>query len=422
MNKSLIKNKLLLFIIFLIFYSIFYLYWKRNGGLNWSISEWLINYQGGFTRRGLGGELNIFLANLFSISLRDAIFFLQASLHTSYLILLFIYLKDLKLDILQIFALFSPIFLLYPIAELEGIGRKEMLIFLFFTIVIFFSDKKFHSNLVNSIVFIFFPILCLIWEQIILFAPFFAVVLINKNKLSSFKETLFKLFLIFLPSIFVIIVIFVSPLSIEGHSIMCEYLLIEFSERCYGSADLLIQNTIYFDTFDIHLERTNFIHYLRYIMVFLVGFLPLHLCLNKNQFTHRENYITKNFKPIYLFFTIYSPILLLYAFGHDWGRWVHIQYSLSILLYFYLIKQKLITDDFNNNLYINFLLNRKKLLIFVFFIFAFFWNPKTLVTGDIATNSLYKIVYNSSKILFDHKGIRLFQDNPIIKFHQKFIE
>ena len=64
MNKSLIKNKLLLFIIFLIFYSIFYLYWKRNGGLNWSISEWLINYQGGFTRRGLGGELNIFLENL----------------------------------------------------------------------------------------------------------------------------------------------------------------------------------------------------------------------------------------------------------------------------------------------------------------------------------------------------------------------
>ena len=54
--------------------------------------------------------------------------------------------------------------------------------------------------------------------------------------------------------------------------------------------------------------------------------------------------------------------------------------------------------------------------------FAFYWNPKTLITGDIATNSLYKIVYNSSKIIFDYKGIRLFQNNPVIKFHKKFIE
>ena len=129
MNRYLIKNKFLLFTIFLIFYSTFYLYLKHNGGLDWSISEWLINYQGGFTRRGLGGEINIFLAKLFSISLRDAILSFQIFTHTSYLILLFIYLKDIKFEILQIFALFSPIFLLYPIAELEALGRKEIFIF-----------------------------------------------------------------------------------------------------------------------------------------------------------------------------------------------------------------------------------------------------------------------------------------------------
>ena len=61
-------------------------------------------------------------------------------------------------------------------------------------------------------------------------------------------------------------------------------------------------------------------------------------------------------------------------------------------------------------------------MIFIFFVYAFFWNPKTLITGDIATNSLYKIIYKSSKIIFNFEGIRLFQDNPLIKFHQKFIE
>ena len=409
MNKYSIRNSFLLFIIFLIFYSIFYLYWKHDVGNDWSISEWLINYQGGFTRRGLGGEINIFLADFFSISLRDTIFSFQAIGHLTYLILLFIYLKDFKLDILQIFALFSPLFLLYPIAELEALGRKEIFIFLFFTFVIFFSKENFHRNIVNSIVFIFFPILCLIWEQIILFAPFFAVILINKNNLYLLSETLTKLLLIFSSTIAVMIIVFAFPLSSEGHEVMCKYLELKFSERCYGSADLLIKNTIYFDTFFIH-KKTEFTDYFRYIMVFFVGFLPLYLC------------ITKNFRPVYLFLTIYIPILLLFAFGHDWGRWIHIQYSLSILLYFYLIKNNIISNNLNYRVLIEFVSGKKKLLIFIFFIYAFFWNPKTLLTGDIATNSLYKIIYNSSKILFNFEGIRLFQDNPLIKFHKKFIE
>ena len=421
MNKYSIKKSFLLFVIFLIFYLTFYLYLKHDIGNDWSISEWLINYQGGFTRRGLGGEINIFLANLFSISLRDSIFFLQVIIHSTYLILLFIYLKDLRLDILQIFALFSPLFLLYPIAELEALGRKEILIFLLFIVIIFFSKEKFHRNVVNSIVFIFFPFLCLIWEQVILFAPFFAVILINKNKLYSFSETFKKLSLIFSSTIIVMIIVFAFPLSNEGHQIMCKYLELEFSERCYNSADLLITSTIYFDTFYIH-KITDFTDYFRYIMIFVVGFMPLYLCIFKNVFKNNENFITKNFKPTYLYLTIYTPILLLFAFGHDWGRWINIQYSLSILLYFYLIKNNVINNHLNNKKLIEFFPKKKNLLIFIFFIYAFFWNPKTLITGDIATNSLYKIVYNSSKIIFNFEGIRLFQDNPLIKFHKKFIE
>jgi len=43
-------------------------------------------------------------------------------------------------------------------------------------------------------------------------------------------------------------------------------------------------------------------------------------------------------------------------------------------------------------------------------------------SGDIATNSLYKIIYNSSKKFFNHGGLRLFENNPIIKFHKNYIE
>ena len=143
MNKIQINNKFLIFILFNIFYVIFYLYFKHEVGNDTSISEWLINYQGGFTRRGLGGEINIFFADFFSIYLRDTIFFVQSIIHVSYLLLLYFYLKNINLNLLQLFALFSPLFLLYPIAELEALGRKELLIFLFFITIIFLSNEKF---------------------------------------------------------------------------------------------------------------------------------------------------------------------------------------------------------------------------------------------------------------------------------------
>ena len=111
------------------------------------ISEWLINYQGGFTRRGLGGEIGIALSNLLEISLRRSIFLIQSIAHTSYLALIYFYFKDFKLNILQKFALYAPIFLLYPIAELEVLGRKEIVLFLFFLTTIFFSSKKYMLKL-----------------------------------------------------------------------------------------------------------------------------------------------------------------------------------------------------------------------------------------------------------------------------------
>ena len=54
-------------------YESFYLYTKHNVSNDSSISEWLINYHGGFTRRGLGGEINFFLANIkiLTLTLRE---------------------------------------------------------------------------------------------------------------------------------------------------------------------------------------------------------------------------------------------------------------------------------------------------------------------------------------------------------------
>ena len=89
MNNITLKKNFLLFIIFSIIFSVFFLYVKHNVGNDSSVSEWLINYKGGFTKRGLGGEIAIMIANLFELSLSQSIFFVQSLAHITYLVLVF---------------------------------------------------------------------------------------------------------------------------------------------------------------------------------------------------------------------------------------------------------------------------------------------------------------------------------------------
>ena len=64
----------------LFLFSVFFLYQKHDVANDSTISEWLINYEGGFTKRGLIGQLSIYLSNFFIIKLRDTIFILQTLL------------------------------------------------------------------------------------------------------------------------------------------------------------------------------------------------------------------------------------------------------------------------------------------------------------------------------------------------------
>ena len=422
MQSTIIKKHFLIFILINIVLAIFWLDIKHRVGNDSSISEWLINYQGGFTRRGLGGEFGVALANLLDISLRRSIFLIQITIHSSYLVLIYFYFKKLKFNIIQLFALYVPIFLLYPIAELEVLGRKEMLLFLFFLVTIFFSSRKYNAKIVNYLIFFISPIVCLIWEQVVLFFPFFASVLIVKNNLKTFKQVFNKLLIIFFPGIITFIYIFITPLSDSGHEIMCSFLENNFGERCYMSASMLISSTIHFDTLWVH-DNAQFVHYLRYILIFLIGFAPLNILVSQSNFLEKDNFITKNFRPRSLFFILYIPAILLFIYGYDWGRWINITYTFSILFYVYLLKNSIIESEFEiKNLIINKIINNKTLILFIFLIFAFFWNPKTVITGDISTNTGYKIIYNTSKKIFNFSGVRIFQDNPLIKLHKKYIE
>ena len=57
------------YLVILLFFSIIYLIKKHDVGNDSTISEWLINYEGGFTKRGLIGQISIFFTGIFNIGL-----------------------------------------------------------------------------------------------------------------------------------------------------------------------------------------------------------------------------------------------------------------------------------------------------------------------------------------------------------------
>ena len=57
--------------------SVCFLYLKHDVGNDSTISEWIINYSGGFTKRGLIGQISIYFSRFFDSELRDIILYFQ---------------------------------------------------------------------------------------------------------------------------------------------------------------------------------------------------------------------------------------------------------------------------------------------------------------------------------------------------------
>jgi len=416
------KLNFFIFITVIFLLGIYNLYIKHLVLNDSTISEYLINYQGGFTRRGIIGEICFQIAKFFKIDLRFAIFLVQSSIFFLYLILIYSYIKDLPKNILTIIAIFSPIFLLYPIAELEVLARKELFLFVAFISFLNISNVKYSKNIPLLYVFFIFPVVILIWEPSIFFFPFIAIIILINNKIDTFKKIIFKILLSFSSSILVFFYVITHLLSEDGHTLMKNSLYEKFGELCYMSCALLGSKSSIQAQFNAvnQLYTINII--LTYLIILILGFLPLGILLYSSRFK-KKNYLFKDTTSnIFRLFYLLLPILILFASATDWGRWVNISYTFLILLYLYLIKNDLIILDNKIFYFDNFYRNKKRLFIFIFIIFAFCWNPKTSMRGDIATNSLYKIVYNTSKKIIGIDSFRIFEDSPLIKFHKKYIE
>ena len=413
MKNIVLKKYYLLYLAILAFFAIFFLYIKHNIGNDSSISEWLINYQGGFTRRGLPGEIAFHIAQIFDLKLRFVILLMQIFFYSLYLILIYKFFKTIKFNGIVLFSLFTPIFLIYHIAELEVLARKEL--FLFIGYIWFYNISSKKSKTTNSILWIIFilPLISILYEPAIFYYTFFAATVLIKMKNENLVKIFLTIFVIFLPSVIISYYSAFHIISKDGFEIMKSSLMNNFGEACYMSCGLMdtkrevivhIKATIGKLT---EKEFSIYAYLFRYFLIMLIGSAPLLLLIKNSKLTLK----IFNFKRLVLIFVIlniFVPIHWLMFI--DWGRAVNITYVSSILFFFYLFKNDFIEINFKsieettfkivNNLQKILKIKPKTILTIFFLVFAFGWSPPTLLSADVNSFPGYRIPYKTIKFLY----------------------
>lgn len=398
--KFQIKKKLFFYLLILFSISVFHLQIKSNVGNDSTISEWLINYSGGFTKRGIIGQISIFFSRLFSLDLRDVIFYFQSITIAIYYILIFNFFKNIKFDRVLLLAFFTPIFLIYPVAEIEVLARKET--FLFIILLIYLLIPVSNKKLLNLGKITLLPLGILIWEPLLFLILFWIGIDIIHNKYTKLNLKLFKNYINYLPCIFLAIYISLNPISHQEHAQMASILKIEFDEVCYMSCHRLKTTATILQNFQHNINKYSLEIFIRYFLIILIGFGPLFILLINSKLKNKNLIFFKNFNNLLVpFLLALSPGIILFAMGGDWGRYVNILYVFSIIFFIHLYNNKLILIN-EKNLKKNSIYKIKKaFFILLFIIFCFGWNPKTVITGDVASFPGYRVPYKVVKILIN---------------------
>ena len=336
---------------------------------DWQYADWLINYQGGFIRRGFIGEILFKTQNFLSLDLDVLVLYFVILLYlvlTIVLIKSVKYLENSKIDIL---IFLSPGFFLYPIMNSEIVGRKEIFLFAILGLFVFFEKYVKDRYLLGITLFIILA-LSLTHTGLLFYSPYllflFFIIKVYRNTKLSFLEIL-----IITTSLLVIFSLIYFNAGSKAQVVeICKSIKDFVKDDCINRGQFLwlySPMTEYFDVKSRLNLSTNFVIYLiSLFFVFIFFSIKLYFAKFKS-----NNYLFNSINPLIIFFILFLCTIPIYIVGIDWGRYISMSYFSTYFIYIYLIKQKMITFNPKKFLFKR-ALSKNIFFIFVFF-YAFTW-------------------------------------------------
>ena len=351
-------------------------------------SDWLINYQGGFVRRGLIGEILYQIHSISSIRL-DLIIFLSVSLFYIFFYKNFLsIIKTLNYHFLNLLIIFSPLSFVWPVMEEKASGRKGIL-YLFLLSVIALHLKKINFYQQKYCIIIFSAVIVFSHTGFIFLLPFFLLLFLFSNKRKDFK-IIFREMLIIMSSwfLFLIIVIYNKSISPDQIELICNSLSNFVRSDCTTIG--YISTLSWSLELNLELKKSLWMreyYNLFFSIAFLVSFLPMLIALYNSKFLY-----FKRINILFFYILFLLSTLPLYYLGVDYGRYLHLTYMSSIMVYAVALKNKIIVFSFpqKNTLIKNFKF-KPKILILIIFLYGFTFTVPHCCNNKFKFN-YYKLV------------------------------
>lgn len=342
----------------------FYTYYQEYSA--WQYSDWVINYQGGFIRRGFIGEILFNLYSLTKINLDLIVLFFVTSVIISISYFLIKSQNFLKNSQLNFLIFLSPGFFLYPLMNSEVTGRKDILMILSVAALVFL-EKKFTNYFLLLFVIFLIILTALSHSAFIFYMPYILILyyfIIIKRDTKNYKLNLIITISI---SIICLILVFNSQGNYQQVLEICSSVKDFISEQCssYGQISWLsenVENYLVENKFFVNSKKSLLIYLISLFLVFLF----LSLKLFKSKFSIYKKHLFSNLNPFVVLLILFIFTIPVFILALDWGRYIYLSYSCSFFVFYYCFENKLIISKYSLNL-------KKFIFVILVCLYSFSW-------------------------------------------------
>ena len=297
---------------------------------SYTVGEWLINYGGGLTRRGLDGFLLIHAANLLGLSPELLVFFVKISCFgVVYIGMVALVQRRPVSQSFDWLLLLSPCTFLFPALDRWGGGRKEILLLAILTVwallakngrpapgAIWLSVTFFLLTLMHEGLFFFYPLMLAL------------IALLFGRKPYSFLQ----MSLILLPSALLLLAIAIWQPAVTDNMLIAiakTISPINFARWDSGAIQTL-RYTLRQGVANVWVLVDRWA-IASLLLGWVLSLAPLYWATRQVVFIE----IKRQFRKSILFGLACQ--LPLYLMATDWGRWIYINASLLTIAYFALL-------------------------------------------------------------------------------------
>lgn len=399
LNKSanLIKDKnyffLIIFFYFLYILNLAFLFKSEIAPVYYKC--YLLNFDGGFVRRGLFGEIITNLAFYFNFKISNIFFSIYFLVYTIFFYYFYKLTKNIKTNSIFYFFIFSPLNFIFLLVQLNYkipgfLGQKEIFIITFFLYLIDLTSESKNRLKVFSIGIFGLTFLTFIYELTIFTYSFFILLyflFLKKNKFKIKKSEII---------ISVILIFLIVGFHITSYGQYNFEIFFSNLKKYYGITTYLNDPACTYNWMNREIKSQIIILYndfkISYILKYLIYSHPIIIL----GYIALKNFKYKITNQLFIFSIIsLSSIFLITT---DWGRWVHLIYLFTLFSFLKIL-------NFEKNIFLNiykksFVANiNKSIFGLIILIYCTIWTLKHTYWQNHLSFAVFKIIeYNLDSI------------------------